>query len=307
MEAGNIVYVVDSDEAIGEGLTALLGTYNIEVRRFADAKGFLDLVPTLALDHGCLLIEEKLTDQSGVSLVRQLREQGHNLPIILLTSTSNRDTRRQALKFGATDVLEKPLINAFLIERLTRLLPGTVPYTENASRNVELRDGTLMTIRTMNPDDADLEQAFVEGLSIRSRYLRFFSNIKSLTPRMLESFTHPSYPETNALVATVTEDGKERIVAVARYAPTEPSGNAEFAIVVADEWQGFGIANRLLRGLTVTAAIAGVQCLEGLVLKENHRMLELTRDLGFTALPYEGDTSVLRVIKQLSKPASQIE
>ena len=135
------------------------------------------------------------------------------------------------------------------------------------------QDGTQVTFRVMRPEDADIEQALVRGLSKATRRLRFFSALNELPPSLLHPFTHPDYPASYALIATIEQSGVEQIISVARYNTTQQDGVVEFAIVVADKWQRFGVANRLLRGLIAAAAIAGYDRLEGIVLRENRPML----------------------------------
>ncbi len=120
---------------------------------------------------------------------------------------------------------------------------------------------------------------------------------------MLERFTHPEYPNSYALIATVAADERERQIGVARYASTERDGVAEFAVVVADEWQGHGIATDLLQGLTTAAALAGVKRLEGLVLRENDAMRKLARGLGFSTSRCADDATVVCVVKALGASA----
>ncbi len=124
MQHHTIVYVIDPDEGIGEALTTLLGTYGIHVRYFPDANNFLQAFPTGDIKHGCLLVEACLPGLSGLAMLRRLRAQGCELPVIVLNNSASDDISHQALRLGATDVLEKPLINAFLMERLAELLPN---------------------------------------------------------------------------------------------------------------------------------------------------------------------------------------
>ncbi len=298
----NIVHVVDPDDAIGEALTALLGTYDIAVRCFRDAEEYLTKDIEFARRPGCLLVEADLPGRSGLSLLRQLREQNADFPVIVLSSDAKTDLRRQALRLGATEVVEKPLMNDFLLKRLPQLLPIEFVRPDVAADSVKLGNGTHVTIRAMRPEDAEIEQAFVRGLSLRSRYLRFFYGLKQLTAKMLEEFTHTHYPDTFALIATVAEDNRETQIGVARYAPTAEDGVAEFAVVIADEWQGQGVATLLLRGITTAAAIAGIRRLEGVVLKENIAMLNLAIQLGFRRSRHQEGGSVVRVVKDLRGP-----
>jgi acetyltransferase len=145
--------------------------------------------------------------------------------------------------------------------------------------------GTPVTIRTMQPGDRDIEHRFVRELSPLSRYYRFHSTLRELTPTMLERFTHVNYPDDMALIATVPEGEGEREIGVARYARYPGTERAEIAVVVADDWQGKGIATRLLLDLRGLAHAAGIQHLEANVLSGNKRMLQLARTLGFSIKP----------------------
>lgn len=148
---------------------------------------------------------------------------------------------------------------------------------------------TRVTIRTIRPDDRDIEQQFVRQLSPTSRYYRFHSALKELTPDMLEHFTHVNYPDEMALIATVAQETGEREIGVARYARLPGTDRAEVAVVVADTWQGKGIGARLLLDLRDIAREAGIRHIEASVLPGNKRMLELARNLGFTLKPARTD------------------
>ena len=87
-------------------------------------------------------------------------------------------------------------------------------------------DGKPVTIRTMQPSDRDIEQQFIRELSPLSRYYRFHTALRELSPYMLDRFTHVNYPDEMALIATVLDGDDEREIGVARYArspdPTAP-------------------------------------------------------------------------------------
>lgn len=157
--------------------------------------------------------------------------------------------------------------------------------------------GTRVTIRPIRPADRAIEDEFVRNLSPNSRYLRFLATIRELSPRDLDRFTSPDYPRELALIATIDDRGAEREIGVARYAATGPGDTAEFAIVVADDWQGHGIGRELLRLLFDEARNAGYEHIEGIVLKANANMLQLCRELGFTVNPYPEDPSLVRVVR----------
>lgn len=162
-----------------------------------------------------------------------------------------------------------------------------------------LDDGTDVTIRPIRPDDAAIEQDFVRSLSPRSRTLRFFTPIKELSAAALKKFTQIDYPNAMALIATIGSHEDVREIGVARYAPTDEDGRVEFAVVVADEWQGKGIATELLRQLFGIASEAGINSIEGSILRENARMLTLAREFSFKTRTDENDPQVIHVYKDV--------
>ncbi len=75
------------------------------------------------------------------------------------------------------------------------------PYPIELVGDVHLRDGTRLHVRPIRPEDAELERAFVNGLSEQTRYFRFFYRLHELTPAMLARFTQVDYDRELALVA----------------------------------------------------------------------------------------------------------
>lgn len=294
VQNGRVVYLIGEDAAITEPLAALLKAYEIRVHACPDAESFLGEVGAALAKNACVLSVEELPGMNGLSLLDQLRAHNACLPMILMTTSVDRELNRQALQLGATDVIDRPLVKAFLTHQPLRLVPGAAGP---AARDVH--DGPAITFRAIAPDDADIEQDFVRSLSDVSKNLRFFSAMKQLSPKLLRQFTHPSFPGDYALIATTPDGGAERQIGVARYLPTETAGVAEFAVVVADDWHRRGIASRLMHGIICIAAVAGVKRLDGIILRDNLRMLKLARDLGFTKLGGNDDPATVRVSKSL--------
>jgi CheY-like chemotaxis protein/GNAT superfamily N-acetyltransferase len=294
VQAERIVHVVDPDPAISDALTQLLETRDITVRAFSDAESFLASPGPDDPGGVCLLVETDLPGMNGLALVEALRARDFTQPILLMATVVEFETRARAAEAGVAEVIEKPVLGTYLINRLHELLPGD----ERVVRGIDVAGGTV-NFRMMWPEDADLEQEFVRGLSPESRRLRFFTAMPELPPRLLYELTHTDFPRSYAAIATIEDDGRERQVGVARYAPTDADGTAEFAVVVADEWQGHGIARRLLAVITAAAAIAGIRRLEGFVLRENTAMLKLARATGFKVVPGHGDPASIHIVKEM--------
>lgn len=168
-------------------------------------------------------------------------------------------------------------------------------YPQQLIRKLALRDGTPITIRPIRPDDAEIEQAFVRGLSEESRYNRFMTTISELPPKKLAFFTEVDYQRHMALIATLARDGREEEIGVARYVASETAGECEFAVTVADNWQGNGLAVLLMRELIEAARDRGFKIIYGLVFASNQRMLDLARKLGFEVASISGESETVRV------------
>jgi RimJ/RimL family protein N-acetyltransferase len=164
-----------------------------------------------------------------------------------------------------------------------------------ASIDVELRDGRHVRLREIRPNDRDeVRQAF-DRLSGESRYMRFMSHVKELSPPMLERTVNPQEARELGLVAEVGAPDGIDIVAGARYFVEVDGETCEFAVTVADDWQGVGLASRLLRELIDAARARGLRHMEGYVLAGNTGMLNLARRLGFSVKADPHDATVVIV------------
>lgn len=149
-------------------------------------------------------------------------------------------------------------------------------------------------MRAIGAQDGHNLQTAVRRLSAESRYTRFFSPLRELTPQMLERATNPDEERELQLVAVVGTGAGEEIVGGARYAATAGTKTCEFAVAIADEWHGFGLARQLLEALIRAARARGFECMEGYILATNAAMLGLAKRLGFEAAPSpEGPTVCL--------------
>jgi len=165
-----------------------------------------------------------------------------------------------------------------------------------------LRDGRRVTVRPVLPQDAELEQSLVRGLSPEARYNRFFNPLRELPPELLARMTQIDYERHVALVAESFDAESERVVGEARYVLDEDGGAAEFAVVVADDWRRQGIAARLVRALAAHARASSVSRLYGEVLASNRPMLAMLRRLGFRRRMHPDDTRVVHATLELKAP-----
>ena len=173
-----------------------------------------------------------------------------------------------------------------------------LPYPARYEQVWPLRGGGEYTLRPIRPDDAQMLQALVRGLSAESRYFRYVSMLSELPPSMLSRFALIDYDREMALVAVFKErrasaDGDmretERIVGVSRYITNPDSASCEFALVVADDFGGRGLGSRLMLSIMDVAREKGLSEIDGLVLASNPGMLKLMKSLGFSIKPFAED------------------
>jgi RimJ/RimL family protein N-acetyltransferase len=173
-------------------------------------------------------------------------------------------------------------------------------------RRFGLRDGREVTLRAITEDDkAEIVQAF-DRLSADSRYLRFMRHKKQIDPAALEQGVRPRPGEAFVLVATVPAADGIDIVGAAQYlhAARSAGRTCEFAVTVAEDWRGGGLAARLLQGLLRSARRDSFETMEGWVLAENLPMLTLARRLHFRVEAVADDTTLFRVARTLQPAAA---
>jgi GNAT superfamily N-acetyltransferase len=171
---------------------------------------------------------------------------------------------------------------------------------------LRLRSGGSVTVRFIEPRDAQALQGYFRSLSVRSRYNRFLGAMSELSQTELARFIHVGEDGRFSVIATVTVNGVETIVGEARYAFDTDTASVEVALSIDDRWQGRGIGSALLRNLECRAAAFGAKRLFGDTLRSNDVMIGLARksDFAFTNSP--GDWKLVRFEKHIDLVPQEI-
>ncbi len=142
-----------------------------------------------------------------------------------------------------------------------------------------LRDGSHMHMRPIRADDTERLQTFHAKLSPETIVFRFFYFVPQLAQEAADHFTHVDYANRMALIATIGTGSGEEIVGVVRYERIG-SSDAEVAFVVADAWQGHGIATALLLQLAGYARQHGITTFTAVTMANNVKMIVVLRTCG---------------------------
>ena len=164
-------------------------------------------------------------------------------------------------------------------------------YPKELERDASLKDGTVVHLRPIRPDDAPRLVALFDRLSQQTAYQRFFSVLKRLPPAYARVFANVNYRQRLAIVAERETPTGSELIGVGRYEPADASGIvptdvpadvpsiaptiAEVAFVVQDGWQGRGLGSILLDEVLRAGLARGVQRFRAFVLADNYRMLGL--------------------------------
>ena len=177
------------------------------------------------------------------------------------------------------------------------------PYPWRWVRLMKLKHGQTVQLRPIRPEDGISIKNMVHNMSAESRYFRFMHAINDLSPQMVAQFTKLDYDRQMAFVA-VQGSGQGEVVGVSRYAMSNDRLQGEFAISIADEWQGRGLATALMKLIIEHAKTQGLKTLVGDVLKSNAPMRGLMNSLDFTSSSDPLDPDIQRFTLPLTETPS---
>jgi len=184
-------------------------------------------------------------------------------------------------------------------------LPATAirPYPSRYVGRWTMKDGTVITIRPIRPEDEPAMVRFHETLSERSVYLRYFHlmNLEQRTTHeRLTRICFIDYDREMALVAEWRnpESGECEILGVGRMTKVQGTREGEVAVLVSDKWQGKGLGRELLARALKVAGDEKLTKLTADILPDNREIMRICEKLGFS-LKHSLDDEVVRAEYQL--------
>ena len=153
------------------------------------------------------------------------------------------------------------------------------PYPSKYTSDLTTKNGELVKLRAIKPEDEERFNELFKSLSPQTMRFRFFEIIKELSHETLTRYCNLDYDREIAIVAEIPDS--RSLIGVARLIMDANGKSGEYATLVGDQWQGFGIGSKLMDYLI---KIAKDKCLEkiyGYVMADNVKMINLCGKLGF--------------------------
>jgi acetyltransferase len=167
-----------------------------------------------------------------------------------------------------------------------------MPYPSKYVTPWRLDDGTEVILRPIRPEDEPIELEFIRNLSAETSRYRFFHVIKDLPHDALVRFCNIDYEREMAFVAETRQGDRRLEIGVARLILEANRKKGEFAVVVADKYQGMGLGTKLTDMLIDVAREKDVDIMYGRIMSENVKMIRLSEKLGFTTRRERDDVYV---------------
>ena len=114
------VHVIDDDEAMRDSVAFLLDIQGFGVKLYDSGPSFLKAVPSLV--GGCILTDIRMPDMTGLELIRRLKADGVDLPVIVMTGHGDVPLAVEAMKAGVVDFIEKPFSHTALVSAVRAAL-----------------------------------------------------------------------------------------------------------------------------------------------------------------------------------------
>lgn len=158
MTSKNVV-IVDDDEAIRHSASFMLRHAGYRVKTFPDGVRFLEDLDQL--EDACILLDVRMPEIDGLTVLQRLRERGFGLPVIVLTGHGDVSTAVQAMKLGATDFLEKPYEKASLLSAME----NGFELIAQGAENLSMKEAADAKLGTLTGRERDVLERLVEGMT----------------------------------------------------------------------------------------------------------------------------------------------
>jgi two-component system response regulator FixJ len=156
-ETKPVIYIVDDDDGMRHALTVLMGTVGYQAVAFARPSEFLAQYDPN--QPGCVILDVRMPEMSGLEVQQQLNRSGSMVPVILITGHGDIPMAVQAMKDGAFDFLQKPFRDQDLIDRINGALKQDAENRAELQKHADIRS----RYETLTPREREVMALVVDG------------------------------------------------------------------------------------------------------------------------------------------------
>jgi FixJ family two-component response regulator len=172
------VFIVDDDEAMRDALLMLMRAAGLKAETFASARDFL------RHDHarrsGCLLLDIRMPDMSGLELQAELHKRRSRLPIVFLTGHADVPMTVRAMKAGAVDFIQKPLDEHRLVVAVMNALRVDAERNSLVAAPNDLPEDSARRLATLSDREREVLQQVLRGRQNREIALALSISVKTV-------------------------------------------------------------------------------------------------------------------------------
>lgn len=139
-----ITYVIDDDKAVLESLRWLIESVGLPVETYGSARDFLS---SFKNGPGCIVLDVRMPEMSGLELQEHLNAQQVQMPIIIITGHGDVPMAVRALKGGAMDFIQKPFNDQALLDRIQHALQKNLEASQKWAELDQARRGLAQLTR----------------------------------------------------------------------------------------------------------------------------------------------------------------
>ncbi len=157
MPSNVVVYVIDDDDGARHSLEFMIDCAGLAVRSFASADAFLAAEPSL--DHACIVTDVRMPGMTGIELAQQLKRQGKQVPVIIITGHADVPLAVQAMHAGASDFIEKPFADDAMLDAIRSAFAKRTDRDEIRAE----RDRVQQLMATLSTREREVVEGLVAG------------------------------------------------------------------------------------------------------------------------------------------------
>lgn len=168
------VFILDNDVPVARGLAALMESVRLSAEVYTSAEDFFaQYDPARA---GCLILDVRMPQVSGVEAYRRLRREGSDLPVIFLTGHADVATAVAAMRDGAFDFLEKPANDQYLIDRVQAALAQALERRRHEAE----QNAIAARLSVLSPRELDIVDHLMDGRTSKAIACQLSVSLKTV-------------------------------------------------------------------------------------------------------------------------------